>query len=292
MVDSRGTLLWLIFAGFGVMAGCEECEPGHVEVCDCGHGLDGRSVCVEDGSAWGECECDPCAQFVATMCACDGVEEFYEALDTTCAETYQPIVDEGDPDVCEQAMAAFEADGGCDMFDVDGDDDDTIGDDDIGGDDDDATPAYMGDIDMDASLMYGECTIGVPNNPNRPWKTARGWYDFEIELVGWALDCWINLRDTESDYCEAYDPVTGDPCESEGHTRGGWSMTNASYGWDPVYGFWDYWTAYVEYIMDLDAAVADYSSTFICEDAGTGFSTEFCCQDYHTEVLYCAEYEW
>ncbi len=173
------------------------------------------------------------------------------------------------------------------------DDDDSTGDDDSSiGDDDDATPAYEGEIDMGLALLYGECTPTVESDPAQPDQIPEGWFEFEIELTGWAMDCYINFWDDVSDYCEAWDPITGDPCEPYGYTRGGWQMDNDSYGWDPGYGFWDYWTAYIEYIMDLGQADASGESIFICENAGNNFTTEFCCQDDYTEAVYCAEYLW
>jgi len=66
-----------------------------------------------------------CQEYVDIVCACEGVEDFYEAIGTTCADTYQPLVDEGDPEACELAMDAFYAAGGCDQFGDLGDDDDT-----------------------------------------------------------------------------------------------------------------------------------------------------------------------
>ncbi len=314
-----GTLL-LMIGGMSAL-GCQECEPGHIVTCDCGEGARGQAVCMDDGSwtdcscpicepgatqactcsqgiagtesctenglDWGSCECSPCAEYVDTICSCEGVEDYYEAIGTTCVDTYQPLIEEGDPDACELALDAFEAAGGCDQFDLPGDDDD----DDIG-DDDDVPPAYQGDIQMADALVYGECTATVEVDPAHPENVPEGWFEFEIELAGWAMDCWINFWDHLSDYCEAYDPDTGDPCESDGYTRPGWDMTNDAYGWDPVYGFWDYWTAYIEYFQDLATASAQGESVFVCENAGVDFTTEFCCQDDYTEVLYCREYSW
>jgi len=62
---------------------------------------------------------------VSTVCGCEGVEEYYEAIGTNCFDTYQPLIDEGDPDACALALDAFEAAGGCDQFSDLGDDDDT-----------------------------------------------------------------------------------------------------------------------------------------------------------------------
>jgi hypothetical protein len=68
---------------------------------------------------------NPCQEYVDTVCGCDGVEDFYEAIGTSCTETYQPLIDEGDPEACDLANDAFEAAGGCDQFGMLGDDDDT-----------------------------------------------------------------------------------------------------------------------------------------------------------------------
>ncbi len=66
-----------------------------------------------------------CQEFVDTVCACDGVDEYFEMLETTCEEMYQELLDIGDDAACGQALDAFFAAGGCDQFDVLGDDDDT-----------------------------------------------------------------------------------------------------------------------------------------------------------------------
>ena len=177
---------------------------------------------------------------------------------------------------------------GCDT--VADDDSSEPDDDDFGDDDDTVQPAYEGEIDMNMALLYGECTPTVESV--KGGDTPEGWFEFEIELEGWAMDCYINFWDDVSDYCEAYDPITGDPCEPYGYTRGGWQMTNDSYGYDPGYGFWDYWVATIDYIMDLGQADATGESIFICENAGNNFTTEFCCQDDYTEAVYCTEYLW
>jgi len=143
-----------------VLSGCSRCEPGHITECECGDGEAGKSICSDDGLGWGDCacpvcetaetqacvceggtdgfqvcsndrlswepcECSTCNEYVNTVCGCEGVDDFYEAIGTTCWETYQPLIDQGDPEACELAMDAFEAAGGCDQFGILGDDDDT-----------------------------------------------------------------------------------------------------------------------------------------------------------------------
>ena len=68
---------------------------------------------------------DACQELVDTICACDGVDEYFEMLETTCEETYQPMVDAADPTECAMALDAFHEAGGCDQFAPMGDDDDT-----------------------------------------------------------------------------------------------------------------------------------------------------------------------
>lgn len=104
---------------------CPICDPGETEECLCYLGYEGFLTCSDDGLDWGICECNPCAEYVNIVCGCEGVEDFYEAIGTTCADTYQPLIDEGDPEACALAMDAFEAAGGCDQFGNLGDDDDT-----------------------------------------------------------------------------------------------------------------------------------------------------------------------
>jgi len=169
------------------------------------------------------------------------------------------------------------------------DDDDAADDDAADDDDDDATPEYTGEIDMSGAQLSGECDIDVPSEPG---TLGEGTYHFDIELSGWALDCYINFRDHVSDYCEAYDSVAGDPCDSFGFVRGGWDMVNDDHGWDAVDGFWDSWVVEVDYLMDLMAAEAQGLSIFVCENAGLNFDTEFCCRDLYTESVFCEEYDW
>jgi len=104
---------------------CPICDPGDTEECLCNLGYEGFLTCSEDGLDWGICECNPCAEYVNIVCDCEGAEEFYEAIGTTCEDTYQPLIDQGDPEACDLARDAFEAAGGCDQFGALGDDDDT-----------------------------------------------------------------------------------------------------------------------------------------------------------------------
>jgi hypothetical protein len=172
---------------------------------------------------------------------------------------------------------------------ADDDDDTTPADDD---DDDDGTPEYVGEIDMANAMMNGQCTATVAHDPADPSVIGEGWFEFVLQIDGWARDCWIEFWDLTSNYCEGYDPATGDPCETGSYTRPGWDMDNALYGWDPVDGFWDRWDANIEYIDDLAQADAQGQSTFICEDAGSDFETWFCCCDDYTELCFCTEFNW
>ncbi len=104
---------------------CPICEPGDTQECACDEGYAGIEMCTDNGLDWGSCECNDCAAYVDLVCNCEGAEEFYDALGTTCWDTYQPLIDLGDPEACELARDAFEAAGGCDQFGVMGDDDDT-----------------------------------------------------------------------------------------------------------------------------------------------------------------------
>ncbi len=181
---------------------------------------------------------------------------------------------------------------GCDgVIDDDDSADDDTADDDTSGDDD-VTPEYTGEIDMANALLYGECTATVESDPANPDQIPEGWFEFEIEMEGWAFECWIEFWDLVSSYCEGYDPNTGDPCEPYGYSRPGWEMSNVDYGWDATDGFWDYYDAYIEYIMDLAQADAAGKSIFICENAGNNFETWFCCTDDYTELAYCTEFIW
>ena len=71
-------------------------------------------------------------------------------------------------------------------------DDDSAGDDDSSsGDDDDSTPDYSGEIDIHHldTILHGHCAATVESDPDHPENTPEGWFEFEIELVGWARDC-------------------------------------------------------------------------------------------------------
>ncbi len=167
--------------------------------------------------------------------------------------------------------------------------DDDSADDDTA-DDDDATPDYTGTIDMANAALSASCVATVESVPNGP--TPEGYFDFSIDLEGWASDMWVEMWDLApgSDYCEGYDPETGDPCVTGNYERPGWDMTNADFGWDSTLGFWDYWELHLEYIMDLAAADAAGKSIFICENAGNNFQTWFCGCDMHTAECFCTEF--
>jgi hypothetical protein len=160
-----------------------------------------------------------------------------------------------------------------------GDDDDTV-----------APPPYAGEIDLDLATLHGSCTVEVEVDYSAPHATPEGYFEFEIEMEGWASECWINFWDEASDYCEAYDPDTGAPCQPYGYVRGGFEMLNDWRGWLPEHGFLDYWVVEFDYIMDLGLAEATDASIFICENAGNNFTTEFCCLDLATGQPSCVEY--
>jgi hypothetical protein len=170
------------------------------------------------------------------------------------------------------------------------DDDSSLGDDDtaVGDDDDSGEPT----LDMAASTFHGECTPTVEYDPSHPEVIAEGWFDFEARLVGWAAECWVEFYDPAGDYCEGWDPITGDPCESDGYVRAGWPMTRDGFGFDPAEGYWDLWSVTIEYLMDLDAAAASGRSFFICENAGLTFTNEICCAPSTGGSAYCVEYLW
>ena len=86
-----------------------------------GHGDDDDIPTGDDDDATG----DACQEFVDTICACPGIDDYFDMLETTCEETYQELIDIGDNTACEQALEAFYAGGGCDQFTDLGDDDDT-----------------------------------------------------------------------------------------------------------------------------------------------------------------------
>lgn len=68
---------------------------------------------------------DACQEYVDTVCACPGVDDYYEMIGTTCEDALQEVVDYGNPADCALALEAFEDAGGCDQFTDLGDDDDT-----------------------------------------------------------------------------------------------------------------------------------------------------------------------
>jgi hypothetical protein len=99
-----------------LLVGCESCEPGERDECTCSLGFFGARTCDYETGTWNDCVCGPCEMYVDWVCSCDGVQAFYEAIGTTCTDTYQPLLDTGDPAACETAIENFEASGGCDQF--------------------------------------------------------------------------------------------------------------------------------------------------------------------------------
>ncbi len=152
-----------------------------------------------------------------------------------------------------------------------GDDDDSWqgeGDDDVDddGDDDAGWPYYEGDIQLDvSSLSYG-CTVEVAYVSEDQDPPPSGTFDFDVELVGWASDCWIEMWDDTSVYCEGWD-VDGEPCDPPGAgTRPGWYMLQDDYGYDTAAGHWDSWYLALDYEMVWPPLAT--ASLFICENAG------------------------
>ncbi len=167
----------------------------------------------------------------------------------------------------------------------DGDLDDDSADDDTG--DDDTWPEYTGTIDLDTAILTGGCTVEVASVSDGQDPPPEGYFQFDIEMDGWADICWIEMWDDTSPYCEGYDTETGDPCEYGGQVRPGWDMNQGTFGYDGVH--WDSWYLDLDYLMvwppEPDA------SLFICENAGNNFGTYFCCCDlYDTSECYCAEF--
>lgn len=160
------------------------------------------------------------------------------------------------------------------------DDDDSAGDD---------WPDYTGDIDLDSSYITNGCTVEVASVSVDQDPAPSGYFEFDIELTGWAMECWIEMWDDTSAYCEGWDEL-GDPCAPDGAgTRPGWDMAQGDYGYDAATGHWDSWYLTLDYEMVWPPHANE--SLFICENAGdpevgTGnFWTYMGCCDYATD--YC-----
>ena len=166
--------------------------------------------------------------------------------------------------------------------------DDDSADDDTADDDDDSTPTYTGTIDMDNAALYASCAATVGSVEGGP--PGEGYFDFEIDVEGYAEIMWIEMWDKVSSYCEGWDPDTGDVCETAGYERPGWDMSNVNYGWNETDGFWDIWDLHLEYYQELAVAHPAGKSIFICENAGNNFRVYFCGCDYATEECLCTEF--
>ena len=160
--------------------------------------------------------------------------------------------------------------------------------------DDDSWPDYEGEIDMGNASVGASCAVEVPQNEEDPEDPAAGYYQFEITVDGWAGDCWIEMWDYSSPYCEGFDE-NGDPCEHEGVARPGWWLNQGDYGYDASTGFWDSWWLDLDYEQSWPPD-AD-KSYFTCEQAGNDpqdgdgeFITYFCCYDMVTDFGACVEY--
>jgi len=123
------SLVVFVFCIAPLIAGCPEriCDPGKSESCACPSGENGAQVCLDDGSAWGECECVP---------ADDDDDSAGDDDDSA-----------GDDD---------DATPGDDDDATPGDDDDSVG------DDDDATPTDDDDdtTEPPLNLHFGTWTYG------------------------------------------------------------------------------------------------------------------------------------
>ncbi len=117
----------LIMVGSLALPACDDsaCDEGDTLECDCGLDFVGEQVCDEDGF-FGECECGGCVEFAVSVCTCDGVDEFYEQLGTTCLEAQENVIGMGIGNLCEAALEAWETLGGCGQFLGTGDDDDSV----------------------------------------------------------------------------------------------------------------------------------------------------------------------
>lgn len=123
VIRLAATLALLLSASIAV-PGCDpdSCDEGDTLECDCGLDFVGEQVCDDEG-AFGECECDACVSFAVQVCTCDGVDEFYEQLGTTCLESYENVIGAGIGNLCDAALDAWEMLGGCGQFLGAGDDD-------------------------------------------------------------------------------------------------------------------------------------------------------------------------
>ncbi len=101
------------------------CEEDEVIECDCGMGFLGEQTCTED-RVFSDCECGACVEFALTVCSCEGVDDYFDQMDTTCLESYSQVVDSGIDQLCSAALDAWQMVGGCEQFTaMTGDDDDS-----------------------------------------------------------------------------------------------------------------------------------------------------------------------
>ncbi len=158
--------------------------------------------------------------------------------------------------------------------------------------DDDDTPDYAGEIDMGQAIMEASCTVDVPLEEEDDGYPAAGTFQFDLAMDGWASECWIEMWDDASEYCEGFDEY-GDPCDDEELERPGWWFLQGDYGYDANIGFWDSW--YLDLDYEHSWPPAPHMSYFTCEGAGNDpeegdgeFITYFCCTDMATDYLACA----
>lgn len=161
-------------------------------------------------------------------------------------------------------------------------------------DDDDSWPEYEGEIDMGDAFLSASCTVEVPLEEEDDGYPASGYFQYELQMDGWAGDCWLEMWSNDSPYCEGYDE-NGEPCDDEEVQRPGWWFNQGDYGWDAQYGFWDSWW------MDLDYEHSwppdPGKSYFTCEGAGNhpedgygDFWTYYCCYDMVTDYHACVQF--
>ena len=127
MLTRLATALALVGVAALALPACDDstCDEGDTVECDCGLDFVGEQVCGEEG-AFGECQCDACVSFAVQVCTCEGVDEFYEELGTTCLESYSNVIGAGIGSLCDAALDAWEMLGGCGQFLGTGDDDDAV----------------------------------------------------------------------------------------------------------------------------------------------------------------------
>ena len=149
-----------------------------------------------------------------------------------------------------------------------------------------AQPDYEGLIDLSGADILVDCTVDVP----RCSPEGEGTWTIDIGFSGWAMDVWLQFRSEYDDYCEGFDPHTGDPCEQDWVYRPGWELDNGSYGYDEQTGFWDRWDLELPYHADIWPP--DQAASLVPCEAADFFVIEICGQDdYEETYVECIEVE-